>query len=148
MPRYACRSNKTNHVTLLHDRGPASARNEKKTKLNPRLSDVHRHPPSPRARRQDRKTGSRSSRVENNSLYSEPEPGGTRTPPPLRAGREDQKVFTLGRRGYTLINQGGFCGFFESQENGTNTIEMILLQRVVSNLMALRGIVGEASAAR
>ncbi|CAI6098970.1 unnamed protein product, partial [Clonostachys chloroleuca] len=42
------------------------------------------------------------------SLYSTAQKA---VPPSLRTEREDQSVFTLGCRGYTFINQGGFCGF-------------------------------------
>ncbi|PTB70512.1 hypothetical protein BBK36DRAFT_1174503, partial [Trichoderma citrinoviride] len=71
--------------------GQAPVCNEEKRKKETRLSDVHQHPPCPRARRQT------TDRVEiikrNNSLYS------SRTrqlPPSLRTEREDQEYSLLG----------------------------------------------------
>ena len=58
--------------------------------------------------------GSRSSRVTNLSIQLLSK----QQPPSLRTGREDQKVFTLGCRGYTLINQGGICGSFGEPREG------------------------------
>ncbi|PTB50555.1 hypothetical protein M431DRAFT_256573 [Trichoderma harzianum CBS 226.95] len=56
--------------------------------------------------------GSRSSR-EKTTLYTAE--AQRQLPPSLRTGREDQKKFTLGHRGYTIINQGGFDGSFGNQ---------------------------------
>ncbi|KAL6817629.1 hypothetical protein V8C40DRAFT_253475 [Trichoderma camerunense] len=54
----------------------------------------------------------RDHQEKNNSLYSRC----TRLlPPSFRMVREDQKIFTLGYRGYTIINQGGFDGSFGNQ---------------------------------
>jgi hypothetical protein len=58
--------------------------------------------------------GSRSSRVTKLSIQLLSK----QQPPSLRTGREDQKVFTLGCRGYTLINQGGICGSFGEPREG------------------------------
>ncbi|KAF6803817.1 hypothetical protein CSOJ01_10655 [Colletotrichum sojae] len=82
----------------------------KKNKKVNRLSDVHRHPPRPRARGQDRRRG----RDHHCSLYSK---GASPRPPSLRTDREQpEKFFTLGRRGYQSSTRVGSVASSGNQE--------------------------------
>ncbi|KAL7905038.1 hypothetical protein GGI35DRAFT_461677 [Trichoderma velutinum] len=79
-----------------------------KRKLPVRRPSTSTPPMRPRA---DHRRG-RDHQEKNDSLYSRC----TRLlPPSFRTVREDQKIFTLGCRGYTIINQGGFDGSFGNQ---------------------------------
>ncbi|KAH7353929.1 hypothetical protein B0T11DRAFT_357268 [Plectosphaerella cucumerina] len=62
-------------------------------KKEARLSDVHQHPPRPRAQRQDRDRGRDHQRP------SIQRTAARAAPPPLRAVRGPPRVFTLGCRG-------------------------------------------------
>ncbi|KAF6825419.1 hypothetical protein CPLU01_10299 [Colletotrichum plurivorum] len=96
---------------LPHDRRLAPARNEKEKKSTPvRRPSTPTPPARPKARP---RTGTRSS------------------PPPIQTSDQRPKAavladssgatrvfFTLGRRGYQIINQGGICGFFGKPRRG------------------------------
>ncbi|PTB45266.1 hypothetical protein M441DRAFT_312879 [Trichoderma asperellum CBS 433.97] len=74
------------------------------------LSDVHQHPPCPCARRQ---TTNRVEIIKRTTLYTAEARGDCRHP--CGQGERTRKKFTLGCRGYTIINQGGFDGSFGNQ---------------------------------
>ncbi|KAH7235042.1 uncharacterized protein BKA55DRAFT_141265 [Fusarium redolens] len=90
-----------------------SPRKQRKGKKKTRLSDVHQHPPQPRAQGQDHSWG-RDHQA--NHLYTAAARDNHRHP--CGQGERTKRVFTLGCRGYTFINQGGICGSFREPREG------------------------------
>jgi hypothetical protein len=94
--------------------GQAPDSNEKEKKKHACQTSINTHP----ERAPEGKTAIRVEIIKRKKQLSIQQKPRRQLPPSLRTDREDQKVFTLGCRGYTLINQGGICGSFREPREG------------------------------